>query len=544
MSSTQLLPPFPQAESELEPTESTALLADLEIAPVAVIKLADDATIFNPLSTTPVAQDPDERSLLKSQILLLCTVRLYEGVAFFTIFPFINQMIYETGGVKKTDVGFYLGLIESSWSITQMLAMIPWGKLADNPRVGRKPVLVVSLIGEATATALFGVSSTIGQMIFFRCLAGVFGGMVVTVRTMIVENSSPKTQPQAFSWFAFAGNLGVLLGPMIGGGLVDPAREYPHIFGSVRFFQDHPYALSTFGAGFVGFMVATICLLFVKETLKPDKIEPLLPTTPSSADVQPIPEPMSVSSLLKSPGVAIAIFIQAHIMLLSFSYGAVIPVFWFTPISLSGFGFSPKQISLFLVLIGVCQANWMLILFPRLQHRFGTVGVIKACAWAYPIFVSVGHLDILCPIIQCVFPKSQALMNSQYASFPIFNTLLRHNHTTAFWTIAPVSAALFSGVAMSFTAIQLVINNVNPHPSTLGTLNAVALAVISGVRAFSPAMFASIFAIGVRNQTLGGHLAWVLMIILAVAFTVDSHYLPVNAEGEAERDKDTDVESE
>lgn len=60
-----------------------------------------------------------------------------------------------------------------------MVVMIPWGKAAD--RLGRKPVLVSSLVGIAIATSLFGLSTAVWQMILFRCLAGVFAGTVVYV---------------------------------------------------------------------------------------------------------------------------------------------------------------------------------------------------------------------------------------------------------------------------------------------------------------------------------------------------------------------------
>ena len=63
------------------------------------------------------------------------------------------------------------------FSLTQMLLMIQWGRAAD--RIGRKPVLVFSMTGVALATAVFGLSKTIWQMIFFRCCAGVFAGTIV-----------------------------------------------------------------------------------------------------------------------------------------------------------------------------------------------------------------------------------------------------------------------------------------------------------------------------------------------------------------------------
>lgn len=68
-------------------------------------------------TTTPSKDDEDDdRPLPRGQIFLLCYARLVEPIAFFSIFPFINKMIWETGGLdlKEADVGFYSGLIVSS----------------------------------------------------------------------------------------------------------------------------------------------------------------------------------------------------------------------------------------------------------------------------------------------------------------------------------------------------------------------------------------------------------------------------------------------
>ena len=191
--------------------ETTPLLATSAVGPTAQTGATATEDIL-PSETTTI--NNDDVPLPKVQIFLLCYARLVEPIAFFSIFPFINKMIWETGDIKEADVGFYSGIIESLFSLTQMLLMISWGRAAD--RLGRKPVLVFSLVGVGIATALFGLSRTIWQMIVFRCLAGVFAGTVVTVRTMITENSTPKTQARAFSFFAFASNLGIFLGPLIG----------------------------------------------------------------------------------------------------------------------------------------------------------------------------------------------------------------------------------------------------------------------------------------------------------------------------------------
>jgi hypothetical protein len=59
------------------------------------------------------ASEDEERSLPKDQIFFLCLARMVEPLAFFCIFPFINKMIWDTGEVAKTDVGFYSGLVVS-----------------------------------------------------------------------------------------------------------------------------------------------------------------------------------------------------------------------------------------------------------------------------------------------------------------------------------------------------------------------------------------------------------------------------------------------
>ncbi|ETN39537.1 uncharacterized protein HMPREF1541_05763 [Cyphellophora europaea CBS 101466] len=481
-------------------SEHTPLLSNTEASPTGKQQPNGITSPTDTLDGSPPATDEHEVDQIpKVQIFFLCCARLFEPIAFFSIFPFVNQMIFDTGEVKETAVGFYSGLIESIFSITQMLVMIPWGKLADHPRVGRKPVLVFSLVGVSICTALFGTSSTIWQMFLYRCSAGVFAGTVVTIRTMMAENSNKVTQARVFSWFAFSGNLGIFLGPLLGGMLANPVRQYPSLFGHTQYFKDYPYALATFVCGALGLLTALLTTIFVKETLK-DK-EKLSSEENSAA---PVDSGMGILDLIRSPGVAMVLFLQCHIMLLAFSYTAVMPVFYFTPVRRAGFGFNPQQISLFMCLGGAAQSMWLLVAFPWIQRRYSTGTVIRACARAYPFFFLV---------------------------HPLLNLVLRRDYTLAFWISGPILLMLGCSVAMSFTAIQLAINDVNPKPSTLGTLNSLALALVSGIRSFSPALFTSIFAVGVEHQIVYGYLIWIVLAVLALGFTFDCQLLPKNAEG-------------
>lgn len=470
-------------------TERTPLLATQDIVPAA------DPTASKSFTLRQANNSQDDgdhdRPLPKWQIFFLCYARMVEPMAFFAIFPYINQMAKENGHLDDADVGFYSGLIESLFSLTQVAVMVLWGKAADS--IGRKPVLVVSLVGVSIATSIFGMAKTLGQMVLFRCLAGIFAGTIVVIRTMITELSTRRTQPVAFSWFAFSGNMGILFGPVLGGALADPAHAYPRLFGHIQFFVDYPYALPSFVIAGIGFSGALVAFLFIKETL--DKGEP----TTEDGVVKPKEEPLSIMEILNAPGVPMVLYIYCHIMLLAIAYTAISPVFLFTPVDLGGFGLAPYQISIFMAVAGGSQAFWLLVVFPPLQKRIGTNGVIRACACAYPIF---------------------------FCGLPIGNLLLRNNLVTAFWVVAPTYSAIGCGVSMCFTAIQLALNDVAPSMKVLGTLNSLALMGVSLVRSFAPALFASLFALGAGTQWLWGYAIWVLMVLLALWFVVISSWLP------------------
>ena len=64
-------------------------------------------------SEAGLEDDDDDTPLPKVQIFLLCYARMVEPIAFFSIFPFISKMIWETGGLNEANVGFYSGLIVS-----------------------------------------------------------------------------------------------------------------------------------------------------------------------------------------------------------------------------------------------------------------------------------------------------------------------------------------------------------------------------------------------------------------------------------------------
>ncbi|KAH0490694.1 hypothetical protein TgHK011_002151 [Trichoderma gracile] len=432
------------------------------------------------------------------QVFLLCFAKAMEPIAFFAIFPFIAQMVQRNGNLPTSDVGFYSGLIESLFSATQMVVLYFWGHLADT--VGRKPVLLWTLIGMAVATFFFTVATTIWQMILFRCLAGVFSGSGLVIRTMLSDHTTSETQAVAFSWFAFANNVGIFLGPIIGGALADPAEQFPGVFGGIQLFEDYPYILAGVAITLINIVSIVLSMLYLEETLEPEDSHPT-PGTSSSASPSRAHR-LSTRELLKAPGVGIVIWVYTHVMFLAFAFTAILPVYLFTPVRLGGVGFSPFRNSVWMAVQGASQATWLIVAFPFLQRRVGTKGSMKACVAVYPLF---------------------------FVGYVAMNLLLRIGTEPAlatFWVVTPIVAVIGPGVSMAFTAVQLALNDVSPNPHVMGTLNALAMTAASAIRSFVPGVATAMFAIGVRNQILWGHLVWAILIPIAMSLSIFVRWLP------------------
>jgi hypothetical protein len=115
-----------------------------------------------------------------------------------------------------------------------------------------------------------------------------------------------------------------------GGALSDPADQIGGIFKSIGFFSDYPYALPTFFTGTFGASATLLCGLFLKEVCggiahtprNADLLHLQTLERKAKGDQSPAEAPMSTMELIKAPGVAMVLFLYAHVMLLGLAYTA------------------------------------------------------------------------------------------------------------------------------------------------------------------------------------------------------------------------------
>ncbi|EFY89695.1 MFS multidrug transporter, putative [Metarhizium acridum CQMa 102] len=160
------------------------------------------------------------------------------------------------------------GMLHASFMAAQFLTAIAWGRVADSPRAGRKTVLLIGLLGTSLSCLGFGFSTSFWQALVFRTLGGSTNGNIGVMRTMISEIIREKRfQARAFLLLPMTFNIGVIIGPILGGILSDPAGTYPRLFGHVRFFVDFPYAAPNIVSCVFLLLAAAAVWLGLEETL-------------------------------------------------------------------------------------------------------------------------------------------------------------------------------------------------------------------------------------------------------------------------------------
>lgn len=158
------------------------------------------------------------------------------------------------------------GILHASFTAAQLFTAMLWGRVADSSRVGRKKVVLVGLVGTMLSCLGFGFSTSFWQALAFRSLGGITNGNVGVLRTMVAELvPEKKYQQRAFVLLPMTFNMGVIIGPVLGGLLADPANSYPNVFGKAEFFRRLPYALPNLVSAFFLLSAAAAALLFLEE---------------------------------------------------------------------------------------------------------------------------------------------------------------------------------------------------------------------------------------------------------------------------------------
>ena len=111
--------------------------------------------------------------------------------------------------------GLQVGLMFASFSIAQMVFAPILGRISD--KVGRKPVIVFSLIGTAIGSFVTGAAGALWVLFLGRILDGASGASVAVAQGAVADIAPPEQRARLMGMMGAAFGVGFVVGPALGG---------------------------------------------------------------------------------------------------------------------------------------------------------------------------------------------------------------------------------------------------------------------------------------------------------------------------------------
>ena len=149
-----------------------------------------------------------------------------QAIIFFTVFIDLIGFgivlpLLQIYAKKFGASGFEVGVLMASYSLMQFLFAPLWGAWSD--RVGRRPVLLVSLAGNAVSYALFAIGSgmegraALGMILAGRVFGGICGANISVAQAYIADITTPEERSKKMGLIGMAFGLGFTVGPGLAG---------------------------------------------------------------------------------------------------------------------------------------------------------------------------------------------------------------------------------------------------------------------------------------------------------------------------------------
>ncbi|ETI25550.1 hypothetical protein G647_02323 [Cladophialophora carrionii CBS 160.54] len=181
-----------------------------------------------------------------------------------SIFPYAYRMI-ESFNITQNEsqISVYAGMLITAFAFAEFSTGMIWGRISD--RVGRKPVLIMGLVGTALSMICFGFARTLPGAIMARALGGLLNGNVGVLQTTVAELVTKKEhQPRAYSVMPVIWSIGSIIGPSIGGTLAMPCDNLGFRRGGI--FDKYPFLLPNLFCVTILVVGITVGILFLEET--------------------------------------------------------------------------------------------------------------------------------------------------------------------------------------------------------------------------------------------------------------------------------------
>lgn len=322
------------------------------------------------------------------------------------LIPVMPQLLSEPSSpyyllkVTQADLGLVLlGILMAIYPLAVFFMAPVLGAMSD--KYGRKPVLLISILGTAISYFIFAyaiITKNISLLFASRLADGITGGNISVAQAAIADLTAPEHRSKAFGSVGAAFGLGFIIGPFLGGILSTPSihplfnASTPFIFSGILSFINVLLLYLTFNES-------------IKEKDKERVIDPLgafrniLKTQKFSKEVRML----FVVSFLVNSGMA-------------FFYS------FFNVYLTNKFSFSPAEIGNFFAYVGIWIIITQVVVVRYLATRHKEIDILGPAYFIYAFGVLLYLLPSQVWLLLLVVPIASIPNGVQLANFSAFLT--------------------------------------------------------------------------------------------------------------------------
>jgi MFS transporter, DHA1 family, multidrug resistance protein len=282
---------------------------------------------------------------------ILFIIQFLVMVGFGIVIPILPFFVSKLGGGALA-----LGIFMSAYSIMQFFFAPIWGKLSD--RIGRRPVILIGLLGYGVTFLMFGLVSNLYLLIVLRALSGIVSSATLpTAMAYLADITEGADRSKGMGMIGAAMGMGMIFGPALGGLL-----------------GHYSFSLPFFVAGGVALLLLPFTWIFLPESLKQ-----------KNSNGSSIKRAKFTLQVLQDP--LFALFSINFV--LSFTMSMFESTF--ALLAAAKIGFGPRDMGITFAILGIFAVIVQGGLIGKLVKRFGDAKLVITGA----LFCSVGLLLII-----------------------------------------------------------------------------------------------------------------------------------------------------
>ena len=277
----------------------------------------------------------------RSPLVVIFTTVFIDLVGFGIVIPVLP---FYAEGTRFNATPRTVGFLFASYSVMQLIFSPVLGRLSD--KHGRRPVLLVSIIGTGIGFLFLGFATTLWMLFVGRILDGITGGNISTAQAYIADITTKENRAKGMGLIGAAFGLGFVFGPAIGGVLSHWGVEVPFLF-----------------AAGLCFLNALLLYFTLPETVTPDH-----PARISAAGGRGLAQ---LIESLKNPRLGFVLIIY-FLFIVAFS----IMTTTFSLFTMFRFGYDAQHTGYLFAYVGVLAVIVQGGLIGRLVKRFGELPLV------------------------------------------------------------------------------------------------------------------------------------------------------------------------